>query len=207
MAVNVASLLEGLAGIAYVVDRRGVIEAIGRRHWRAFAAANGGEALLECERVIGRSLFEFIQGEPVAAFYRRCLETLFAGQSVGAHIASRCDGPGVRRELAILVTPIVDDGVVAHVLFQSVTVAEHERPPIELFDFAALARRAGGHAWPTLVLCDYCQAVRVPVDAAEGEGRWISAEDYHQRGGDARVRLVHGVCPPCLDELDRSLRH
>lgn len=209
MAVNVASLLDGLAGIAYVVDRDGVIDAVGQRHWRAFATANGGCGLLDQEAVIGRSLFDFIRGERVVSIYQRCLDLVFTARIPGARIASRCDSPGVRRELSITVTPIVNGHGVEHVLFQSLTVAEQQRPPIDLFDFAAIERRPCAHALPILAMCSYCQAVRYPLGADEedDDGQWITAEDYYHRGGHAQVRLSHGVCPPCFDELDRSLLH
>ena len=210
MAVSMASLLDGLAGIAYVVDHHGVIDAVGAPHWRAFAAANGADTLADEGSVLGRSLFDFSEGDRVAEIYHRCLDLVFAARIPGARLASRCDGPGVRRELSITVTPIPGGGGgVERALFQSVTIAEEERPPIDLFDFTGIARRGAGQAWPILAMCSYCQAVRYPlgVPAAEVAEDWISAEDYYHRGGHARVRLSHGVCPPCFEELDRALPH
>ena len=105
--------------------------------------------------------------------------------------------------------PLVGGGEV-HRRLPEVTVAEQERPPIELFDFAGIARGGLGQAWPILAMCSYCQAVRYPLalDAPDDAPRdWISAEDYYHRGGDARVRLSHGVCPPCFEDLDRALPH
>ena len=40
--MDVQSLIDGMDGIAYVVDAKGIIRMIGTRHWNAFAAGNGG---------------------------------------------------------------------------------------------------------------------------------------------------------------------
>lgn len=196
-------LLDGLDGVAYVIDRDGVIEDIGRRNWNAFARANDGAALLDGTGVIGRSLFDFISGADVAFVYQRWVDGLFTGTRPGGRVISRCDAPGVERELMILISPIRGGDGVERVLFQSVTVAEHVRPRLELFDFAA--NRARPQALKVLAMCSYCQDVRYPAGSSDQTGAWISAEDYYHKGGGAEVRISHGMCPPCFDRAEQQL--
>lgn len=206
MPLEFERLLEGLDGIAYLVDRDATIVALGRRNWAAFALANDGAALADGTGVLGHNLFDFIDGAAVAQVYRRWIDGLFAGTWQRGRMLSRCDGPTVERELMILITPILARGRVEHVLFQSVAVSEHVRPPLELFDFAAGRRRAMASPPPPIVaMCSYCQDVRYPPGSSETTGLWTSAADYYHRGGGTDVRISHGICPPCFARAEAAL--
>lgn len=206
MHLDFDHLLNGLDGVAYVVDRDAVVVALGRRNWNAFALANDGADLVDGKGVLGRSLFDFIEGDDVAFVYRRWINGLFVAEWPRGRVISRCDAPGVRRELMILISPIYGGSGVERILFQSVTVSEHVRPRLELFDFAASRTRgAVGQALPILSMCSYCQEVRYPVGSTDQTGAWISAEDYYHRGGGSEVRISHGICPPCLDYMEAAL--
>lgn len=56
MLLEFERLLEGLDGIAYLIDRDATIVALGRRNWEAFALANDGAALAGGTGVLGRNL-------------------------------------------------------------------------------------------------------------------------------------------------------
>ena len=45
-------------------------------------------------------------------------------------------------------------------------------------------------------------------DDSHTNEEWVTAERYYALGGDSRVRLSHGVCPPCYKDLSESfVRH
>jgi hypothetical protein len=206
MHLDFDHLLNGLDGVAYVIDRNMMIVGLGSRNWNAFALANGGASLVDGNGVLGRSLFDFIEGDDVAFVYRRWINGLIAAEWPRGRVISRCDAPGIRRELMILISPIHGGAGVERILFQSVTVIEHVRPRLELFDFAGnRSRGAAGQALPVLSMCSYCQDVRYPVGSTDQTGAWISAEDYYHRGGGSEVRISHGICPPCLDRAEAAL--
>lgn len=190
------ALLDGMEGIAYVVDRDGMLLACGRNNWSSFARDNGGDAIVDTRSVIGRSILDFIAGEDVVAAYRGYMDRLI-DRSIDAVVFSfRCDAPDVRRELWMTIHPIESDGRVAALLFQSIPLDEMPRPPISLFDHEALRTMIDDRrSRPIVKLCAYC------AEVAKSDGRsaevWLSAEAYYRDGGEADVRLSHGICPSC----------
>jgi hypothetical protein len=187
-------LLDALDGISYVVDQDYRILAVGRTRWEAFAASNDAPELTAAS-VLGQDLFETVQGDDVREIYRRYAEeTLQSSKS--AALATRCDSPGIRRELRLAITPLRRAGVVRGLLFQSLTVDELVRPPIDLFDFKAVAALVDRRRQlPIVTLCSFCQRVNKP--ATQGEPPWIDAEEYYRLGGTSDVRISHGLCPDC----------
>lgn len=198
MGVEVAQLIDGMEGIVYLTDAEGTIVAIGNSNWNRFACENNGTSLYDGRGVIGRNIFDFIQGDAVRETYRRFFDAILAGKSRRARLVSRCDSPAVRRELWIVITPVHGESGVEHLLVQSLTLSEEARPPVDLFNFDAMLEklRRAKHL-PILTMCSYCQDVRSPGNCADGDDTWISAEIYYQRGGDSKVRISHGMCPAC----------
>jgi hypothetical protein len=110
---------------------------------------------------------------------------------------SHCDSPELVRELRLSIAPIwMPDGTDAAFLFQSQTISEALRPPIDIFDFARLATVLGANAnHPIITICSFCQ--RIHPMGTEDESPWVSAEDYYRGGGTSAVRLSHGLCADC----------
>src|SRR5579863_907994 len=63
-------VLDGIDGVAYAVDLRYRILAVGRTRWNEFAAGNGALELTAAS-VLGQNLFDIIQGDDVREVYRR----------------------------------------------------------------------------------------------------------------------------------------
>jgi hypothetical protein len=190
-------LLDAIDGISYVVDQEFKILAVGRTHWEAFAASNDAPELTAAS-VLGRDLLEIVQGNDVRDVYRHYAEETL-GSSKSVALAARCDSPSVRRELRVAITPLRRAGAVHGLLFQSLTVDELVRPPIDLFDFKAVSTRVEGRRHlPIITLCSFCQRVNRP--ATQGEGSWIDAEEYYRMGGTSDVRISHGLCPDCENQ-------
>jgi hypothetical protein len=203
---NVVGLLDGMQGICYVTDLDYAIIALGQRHWNSFARSNCGDHLLDGAGVVGRSLMSFISGDGVRQTWHRAFDAVRSGKRRHVQVMTRCDSPGVRRELVVTVTPVYAAGRIAQILIQSLAVTEQARPRMGLYDFMALnARAAATSALPILGMCSYCQRVRHPAGSADGEGVWMTAEDYYHRGGNASVRISHGICPACVDRAEEAL--
>ncbi|MFY0690432.1 MAG: PAS domain-containing protein [Paracoccaceae bacterium] len=195
------SHLEALEGITFLTDRDGVITAIGARNWDAFCNTNGAPDLT-ANTVIGRSLFDYISGKPVRALFRQALDKLAKAPDASWIMPFRCDAPGRQRNMRQSVTPIFRDGRCTGFFFQSIELTARERPPIELFDFKEMARKAANSPdQPLIKMCSWCQKVRFqPVTGSD----WVEAEDYYAAGGPSNVRITHGICEPCAETAGSS---
>lgn len=193
------SFLDAMEGVCYLTDPEGRIRAVGRRGWRSFASENGAPQLCDLDSVLDRPLVDFIAGAEVRRSYLAFLEKLLSGKRRSLHFETRCDSPGVRRRLRMCISTVAVQDRVAGFLFQSLTLEEHERPPVDLFDAAAmLAHLAARSDLPILRMCSYCQNVAPEHEAADSE--WISAETYYRLGGTSNVRISHGICPACMTD-------
>ncbi|HYN39934.1 MAG TPA: hypothetical protein VES39_11855 [Rhodospirillales bacterium] len=205
MSIDTEALLNSMAGIAYLTDARGTIIDLGRHNWNAFARANGAPELIDGSSVIGHSILDFVAGDEVRDSYRRCFEAIGGERVDHIRLLSRCDSPGVKRKLWLTVRPVHRGASLQGMLVQILVVSEELRPPIDLFDFVALrAAAALDPHRPILGMCSYCQNVRFPAGSVDGDGEWMSAEGYYHRGGNAKVRISHTLCPTCFD-LDQEL--
>lgn len=203
MAVDTESLLDAIDGIAYLADPKGMIVAVGATAWNQFAQDNGAPHLAKPDGVIGRRLHDFIQGDDVVAFYDRCLSALRRGDRRSVSFGFRCDAPRFRREMSMTISPLTRDGEVRGFLHQSQIVDERQRPPINLFDMAALERHlAADRNLPFVRICSFCHDVKETRDGEAHE--WQSAEEYYRRGGTGQVQLSHGICPRCASRLNAA---
>lgn len=206
MTAAIHNLIDSMDGIVYLTAADGTILSIGKRNWNQFALENGGAALCDGNGVIGRSMFDFISGDDVREAYRGYFAALRSGSVRRARLMSRCDSPAVRRELWIVITPVQQDSTIDGFLIQSLTVAKSVRPPVDLFDFQAILERSRrDKALPILAMCSYCQDVRYPSGSSERHGTWLPAEDYYHLGGNANVRISHGICPACEEQSAEAI--
>ena len=187
-------LLDAVDSIAYAVDADHRIVAVGRRRWDRFAIENGAPEL-SADHVIGRNLFEFVSGSDVKQAYRDLAARVVAsGEPVVVN--TRCDSPGVARELRLSVAPLPLADRQKGLLFQAQIVSETARPYLDIFDFKALleALLLRGDL-PIVMMCSFCQQVRRP--GADDQEDWVTAEEYYRLGGTSRVRISHGLCADC----------
>lgn len=199
MRFSIDSLLDGMAGVVYLTDADGRIINLGRHNWNAFARANNGHSLIDGETVLGRSVFDCVAGKEVRACYQRCFAAILDERLEFIRVMSRCDTPAARRRLWITMRPVQFRRRVGGLLVQALVVSEELRPPVDLFDCAALGVAAASRpVLPMLTMCSCCQNVRFPPGSAECAGEWITAEDYYRNGGDTAVHVSHGLCPDCF---------
>lgn len=189
------TILDALTGIAYVTDLEGRIICVGRRGWRLFAVDNGAVDLADADNFVGHNLFDFLAGEEVRTAYRRLLERLRLGEPQ-ISLPCHCDAPGLVRDMRMTITALRQHRVLRGFLFQSITIAEHTRPPMRLFEFA---RPQNMESAPLIAMCSLCERVSPPeADCGDHAAPWLEAEQYYARGGSSHVRISHTVCPSCF---------
>lgn len=193
------ALLDAMEGIAYLVDDKGLIQAVGGRRWKSFACENGAEALAEPPAVVRRPILGFVQGDEVRRSYARFLQTLRDGRREAVRFSYRCDAPETRREMRMCISAVRAGDKLTGFLFQSLVLTEESRPPVDLFDPEVIKAEVAAQArLPIVHMCSYCQRVR--SDCSDGEQEWVTAEAYYGGGGTSRVRISHGICPECINE-------
>ncbi len=188
--------LEQEHGLVFVTERDGTISDIGAKNWNAFAKQNGAPEL-QAERVIGRNLFDFIQGEQVRDQFHKVLDRISENPNWSWVLPYRCDSPERERAMCQSLRPIFSGDRCTGFIFHSVEQHSRRRPPIDLYDFKAIEKSArGDRTLPIVNMCSWCQRVRCP---SVGGDDWLKAEDYYAAGGSSNVRLKHGICEECLE--------
>ncbi len=109
-------------------------------------------------------------------------------------VAYRCDSPGSRRHMEMMVRPLPDGGLE----WASRTLREEPRPAVSLLE--ARARRSER----LLTVCSWCKKVRTPpwaVGPGVKAGDWLEVESIMPLLADALADvhpgLTHGACPTC----------
>lgn len=176
----------------YRLDQHDVITRVNTA-WRTFAAANGAPAL--ASSAVGTSLWAHVSGTETRRLYESLHATVRAtGRAVT--LPYRCDAPDERRWMELTVRPL--GGGQLQVV--SALVRRAERTPVLLLD--ATVPRGD---WPMLV-CGWCSRVRTVAQAAFGSAvpaPWVNVESVRAglTGATVLPRLMHDVCPDCVDEV------
>lgn len=150
-ALSSKTLLEALDGIAYLVGPDSAILGVGDRNWSDFARENLG-AELTPQRVIGRSLFDFILGDDVKDAYRTFHAELTEGVKPRIDFLCRCDSPATARDLHVSMRPVPVGGGTA-VLYQCQVLSTTMRPPVRLIDPDRWKKTASGAPRTIVRIC------------------------------------------------------
>ena len=199
--VGPQALLEAIDGVAYVVDRRGIIRAIGTQAWERFATANGSPELT-ADRVIGTSLFAGVTRTAVRDACQRLHALVCLRQREMITYEYRCDAPDTERRMRMSIRPVAGRRGAIMALYQSQLLDETPGLPSGLLSMGTRADDAGkGLAADPLVICSFCRDVAWPIGVSEANASWIGIADYYRRGGNGDVAVSHGICPGCVDRL------
>jgi hypothetical protein len=175
----------------YTVDAEDRILSVSGR-WVAFARENGAPEL-DARTVLGRSLWDFVAGEEIRSLYRAVFARV-RSLDVPILLPFRCDSPGLRRYMRLVVSPLRD----GRLRIDAVPVREEVRRHLVLLEASA---DRGGTPVP---MCDQCKRILTPG------GEWLEPEDAAVRmrllASDPVPDLAHGVCPRCGDLFGESLR-
>ena len=126
--VGPQALLDAIDGVAYVVDRRGIIRAIGTQAWERFATANGSPELT-ADRVIGTSLFAGMTGIAVRDVCQRLHALVCLRRREMITYEYRCDAPDTERRMRMSIRPVAGRRGVIMALYQSQLLDETPRLP------------------------------------------------------------------------------
>ena len=186
-------MLNAINGIAYIVDREGIIHFAGGSEWDSFSSDNA--AFLPASDLNGFNLFDLIEGSAVRKAHKAIHERVLSGRA-NLTFEYRCDAPDRERLMRMALGPIVVSGAVAAVLYHSTMVSTLSRVPLDyLANDAALRRYRALAQLPVVTVCAWCADVSI---AAE---QWFKPDEYYRRGGVADVQLSHAICPSCADQV------
>jgi hypothetical protein len=171
-----------LSTITYDLDDQDRVQYIAPG-WDRFARDNEAPDL-EADRVLGRSLWLFVDGEAV----QLGLELLF--DSVRRHgqlrrLPFRCDAPATRRFMTLEILPLSR----RYLRLRSHLEREEPRTVLSLLD-AAIARDER-----SLSICAWCKSIRL------ADGGWHEVEVVVERlglfDGPGQPRMEQALCDEC----------
>jgi len=192
----VSSWLNALDGVSYLVDVDGVILAVSESAWNGFAAANGAPALTAAA-MIGRNILDDTCGEAVRGYYRARHLAVLNGPTPWVAFEYRCDAPDIRRSMRMSISRLIAPGQPVRLLYQSQLLSAAARPWMSVFEPERIVELIRGEsALPIQPMCSVCQ--KLSWVATGQQTAWIEADVYYRQGGEAEVRISHGVCPECL---------
>lgn len=167
--------------VIYQLDGQNTIVAI-NDDWIEFAMANGGESLVP-ENVIGKSIFQYICGEPTQMYFRVIAAHARLTRQTVSH-RYRCDGEDVKRFMEMTITPLDNSALeVKH------TILAEEPKPLVKFVYAST------NASRFIKRCSICNRVNL-------NEQWC--EDSALNAPQDQVAVVYGVCEDCKDIRYRS---
>lgn len=197
------SILNALSGLAYVTSRSGKLIAFGCRNWDAFACENSGQDMVS-DNLLGRNLFDFIQGSDIRAVYQASHATLIEDDRAKISFEYRCDAPSLERRMLMSISALAcDDGETA-ILYQSQILDERVRVSLPILS-AENRRRSYGVENQTSI-CSFCAKIAWPVGGENTGQDWVCADDYYAKGGTSQVGLSYGICPQCFENSQNLWR-
>jgi hypothetical protein len=170
----------------YRIDASDVIVDVGG-DWTAFARKN--DPGWRSDSVIGRNLYEFIDGRETCTLYEALVARVrIEGRS--ARFVYRCDAPDLRRHMEMTITPLPR----GEVEFHSRVIREEPRAAQAVFEGDAV------RSADVLVVCSSCKLVQTD------EHRWNEIESVvtrmHLDGAERLPAIRNGMCPRCRDSLE-----
>lgn len=167
----------------YIVDIRG--------DWDMFASANGAPELT-AQSVLGKSIWEYVEGSDVRAIYQMLVEHVRATGKL-KRIHFNCDDATTIRFFDLSIT-VADSGVVR---FVSTLLNARERPAVFLLD-----RDAVNRGDTIVTVCSVCKFVDV-------DGVWVPVDEAMNRldlmSNPVMPQVSHGLCPACFDLMRASM--
>lgn len=170
----------------HTIDGTDRIESA-NEEWFTFAAENDAPELTTSE-VVGRPIWDFIDGAETRHLFRVLIEKVRAGKDLRG-LPFRCDSPGLRRYMEMDIVGLDGGGV----RFDSVLLREEHRVPVRAFD------RNTPRSERFLTLCSWCRRIRIGTD------RWLEVEEavkvLNLFGDEDQPQITHGICKDCNDMI------
>jgi hypothetical protein len=160
--------------------------------WLAFARENGAPQL-QAASVLGRLLWDFVEGEAIRAVYEDIHERLRSSKRKSAAFSFRCDSPRLKRHMRMSITP-ADHG---QLIYSSHIV--WTEPQREVALYSAEQRRNKS----ILSVCSCCKKGMLERD------EWLEVEQISISAGllesGKLPQLRHTICPDCSRAMTNSV--
>jgi len=154
--------------------------------WLEFARENDWVGLDESD-LIGRPIFEFIEGEETQRIYRTIFQRVRHHQR-SVTLPLRCDGPDVRRFIELEIRP-AEQG---RIEMSGRLVRQETRKPVRFFD------RKASRSQQAIAMCAWCK--KIPV-----EGEWQEVEEAVARldlfQAPELPAIRYDVCDVCRNRI------
>ena len=175
----------------YLIDDEDIIVQISH-NWESFACCNGWEDGCGENAVVGKKIWDFIQGMETKHFYEEIIRKTRDGCHCGP-IPFRCDAPGERRYLELSMTPLAS----GRIKITSRIVHAEDRDHVRLLD------KCECRSNELVTLCSMCKKMKT----APEEWREIEEGVAQLRIFEAEVmpQVTHGVCPHCHNTVMAEL--
>lgn len=171
---------------SYAIDGRDALVSVSDP-WIRFAAENEAPGLTR-DFVVGRPIWDFVEGEETRELYRR-LFSLVRQKATPRVVPFRCDSPSVRRFMELQLVPVARSGIE----LTGVLLRETARV------YCAVLDRA-------LPRADYCFPFCSVCNRIFAFGLWLEADEAVERLGafdtSRAPALEHGVCDACRRQLE-----
>ena len=159
--------------------------------WLAFARENGA-AELTAASVLGRSLWDFVEGEAIRAVYE-VIHTRVRSSGKSAMFPFRCDSPTLKRYMRMTIAFAEAD----QLIYESHILRVEPQRPLVVLD--ADQQRSQSF----LTICSCCKKAML-----ESVG-WLEIEEFVLAMGilesDNIPQLCHSICPECFKTICRSV--
>lgn len=170
--------------LIYRIDANGIITSVNAA-WDEFAAENDCAGL--AQRALGTPLRNHIVGEEVWHLYSVLFQRI-RDRGTTAHIPFRCDSPGAKRYMSLLMLPLADGSIEFHSRTERIVRYD---TPIALLDRSTLRNDS------FVIMCAWCKRVKV------GPETWAELEDAVRILGlfdaPACPSISHGICDACTE--------
>jgi len=157
--------------------------------WLDFASENDAPELAD-QSIVGRRLWEFIEGTTMIHLYQQIAERIRDGGE-GGTVRFRCDAPELQRDIAMR----IESAGLPNVRFISWLETAESRPPIALLD------RQAPRSSEWLRMCSWCKRVLLQ------DGHWEQIEFAIHKldlfGQEMMPSVTHGICPTCEAKFRR----
>jgi hypothetical protein len=159
--------------------------------WSEFAIANHAPELVPPPGPLGQSALSCVADSTSALLYERLFQRVLQTRMTIA-LPIRCDAPGRRRYLNLIIEPRTPAGL----RIETTLTRTEERPAMAFLD------RDTPRGSDLLRMCGWCKSVDVA-------GRWCEVEDavaemrLFER--DLLPRVTHGICLRCYERVRREL--
>lgn len=191
-------------GISYILNSELKIIDYTKVPWDSFAQQNDGAKMVNMGNVLGTSILDHIYGE-AKEHYEKLFVSVLQKKKNKVLIPFNCDSAECVRDCLLLISFIQLNTNEPGVLCQSLVLKESMRPKIELFEAQAQKTILGcfkqDEQSKLIYVCSYCKKVKDEISQ-----KWISAEEYYQKGGIGSFKISHGACEECTKRIMAELQ-